>query len=362
MKNLYIFGQTNKNQYPVGLWQIAPFTLFKNEFLKSGYKIIREHASTVEQITTLTLNLDNPDIILIRPEWTENQNDVLSLCKKLRGRYPDSKIFMIDPFDQTTSRFFESLPYLNAMIKYQSLSDKDLYLKLNDYAGGVYLNQKLKDEVGIATPKDWSVTSTVKDGQQHKIVSGNFLIDTNLVRNIQNPVISRLIGLKKKNIDLFSHLSCGDRGEVIWYGEHRIMALERMKSLSQFNLSVEAEYIGEPRISRRTYIRRLLASKIVYSPLGWGEMTMRTMEALAFKSMLIMPEVSHIDVFPDIFIPYETYIPVKFDLSDLAEKCEYYVDNDLNRIEIVNNAREAFLREFTPEKFIKHMEAIFSLN
>jgi len=362
MRNLYIFGQTKKNKNPVGLWQIAPFSLFKKEFHNSGYKVIREHASTVEEISSLTSSLINPDIIIIRPEWTENQIDVLSLCKKLRDRFTDSKIFMIDPFDQTTSRFFESLPYLNAMIKYQSLSDKSLYLKLNDYAGGIYLNQKLKDEAGIETPNSWSVTSVVEEGQQNKIVSGNFMIDTNLVRNIQNPLLSRLIDLKTKNIDIFSHMSCGNREEVIWYSEHRVKAVKYMKTLMQFNISVEAEYSGEPKISRRVYLSRLLASKIVYSPLGWGEMTMRTMEAIAFKSMLIMPEVNHIDVFPNIFIPYETYIPVKWDLSDLVEKCEYYLNNDAKRLEIVNKASEVFLEEFTSEKFVKHMESIFSMN
>jgi glycosyltransferase involved in cell wall biosynthesis len=362
VQNLYIFGQTKKNSnFAVGLWQIAPFTLFKNELQKSGYKVIRKHASTVEEITRLTLNLNKPNIIIIRPEWTENQNDVLLLCKKLRDRYPVSKILMIDPFDQTTSRFFESLPYLDAMLKYQSLSDKNLYLKLKDYAGGVYLNQKLKEEVGIETPVDWSVTSCVQKGQEHKIVSGNFMIDNGIVRNIQNPLTSYLIGLKKKNIDIFAHMSCGKRGDIIWYGEHRIKAVEYLKKLTQFNISVEAEYSGEPRISRREYIRRGFASKIVYSPLGWGEMTLRPMEAIANRSMLIMPEVSHIDVFPNIFIPYETYVPVKLDLSDLAEKCEYYLNYDSKRIEITNNARKTFLREFTAEKFIKHMEAIINL-
>jgi hypothetical protein len=360
MKNLYIFGPTKKKEEYIGLWQIAPFTLFKKELLESGFNVIRTHANTVQEIDRLTANLHKPDILIFRPRWTENQADVSMLCKKLRDRYRESKILMIDPFDQTTSKFFESLPYIDAMLKYQTLSDKNMYLKLSEFTGGIYLNQKLKDEVDIDTPKDWSVTSKVELGQQHKIVSGNFMIDTDIIRQIQNPLVSGFIRLKKKNIDLFAHLSCGKRSEVIWYGEHRVKAVERMKKLSQYNISVEAEYSGEPRISSRIYNSRLLASKIVYSPLGWGELTMRPMEAIASRAMLIMPEMNHIDVFPNIFIPDKTYIPVKWDLSDLSEKCEYYINNDEKRIEIINNARKAFFSEFTAEKFINRMQSIFN--
>ena len=34
-----------QDQVAVGLWQLSPFTFFKNDLLKSGYKVIREHAS-----------------------------------------------------------------------------------------------------------------------------------------------------------------------------------------------------------------------------------------------------------------------------------------------------------------------------
>ena len=42
--------------------------------------------------------------------------------------------------------------------------------------------------------------------------------------------------------------------------------------------------------------------------------------------------------FPRILIPYETYVPVKWDLSDVQEKVEYYLANDEERLRIIANA------------------------
>ncbi len=358
MKNLYVIGPIIMETDPVGHWQLYPFILFKKEFRKVGYNVILKQALTVQDIKNETDKIDQADIIIFRPGWPENKDNVLSLSKSLREKYYDSIILMIDPWDQTSSRFFESLPYLNAMVKYETLTDKSLYLK--DYKTGVYLVDRLIDEVGILPSEGWSTTSTIGKEQHHKIVSGNFIIDPYIIPKIRSPISNWLLKKRAANVDLFCHMSVGKRGEVEWYGKHRLLAIEQMKKLSNYNISIEAEYDGEPRISRRQYVKRLKASKVVYSPLGWGEMTMRTFEAIAHRSLLIQPDISHVDIFPDIFVPYETYIPVKLDLSDLAEKCEYYINNEAKRLEIVNNAREAFLKEFTSEKFINHMEVILS--
>ncbi len=357
MKKLYVIGPKIKKTDYVGYWQLYPFILFKKEFRKAGYNVILKQALTVEDIKNETNKIDQADIIFFRPGWPENKDDVLSLCKSLREKYYDSKLIMIDPWDQTSSVFFESLPYLNAMVKYETLSDKSLYLK--DYKTGVYLNDKLIDD-GILPDENWSTKSIIGKGQHHKIVSGNFIIDPYIIPKIKSPISNWLLKIKDNNLDLFCHVSVGKRDELQWYGKHRLLAIEQMRKLSNYNISVEAEYEGEPRISRRQYVKRLKASKVVFSPLGWGEMTMRTFEAIAHRSLLIQPDISHLDIFPNIFVPYETYIPVKLDLSDLAEKCEYYINNEAKRIQIVNNAREAFLKEFTSEKFINHMEAILA--
>lgn len=359
MKNVYILGPKVPKSSHVGLWQIHPFTLFKKEFYQAGYNIIRKHAMTVKDIAGAAESISDPHIIIIRPEWTELPADVVQLCISLRDKYLDSKIILLDPFDQTSSRFFESLPFLDALIKYQCLKDKELYL--NDYLGGVYAVQKLKDDFGVSPSDDWSVKSKVEKGQQNKIVSGSFAIEPSLIKKIMSPLNNFLLGFTKKDIDLFCHMSCGKRDDLEWYGQHRVKAIDEMKKLTNFNISVEAKYAGDKHLTIKEYSKAQNASKILYSPLGWGEVTMRAFEAMATQCLLIQPDVSHLDVFPNIFLPFETYIPVKWDMSDLKDKCEEYMSNELKRVEVVNNARQSFLEQFTAHNFISRMEAIFAM-
>ena len=66
-------------------------------------------------------------------------------------------------------------------------------------------------------------------------------------------------------------------------------------------------------------------SKVVFSPFGWGELCFRDYEAVYCGCLLVKPSMDHVVTSPDIFEAGVTYVPVKWDLSDLTEKIEYYL-------------------------------------
>jgi spore maturation protein CgeB len=53
------------------------------------------------------------------------------------------------------------------------------------------------------------------------------------------------------------------------------------------------------------------------------------------------PSVEHVVSHPQTHIPYETYVPVAWDLSDLEEKTQYYLDHKEERERITANAARA---------------------
>ena len=53
--------------------------------------------------------------------------------------------------------------------------------------------------------------------------------------------------------------------------------------------------------------------------------------------------------FSDLLIPFDNYIPVKYDLSDLKEKIEWVLEHDLEAKAIAERASEFAYRIFTPE-------------
>ena len=50
------------------------------------------------------------------------------------------------------------------------------------------------------------------------------------------------------------------------------------------------------------------------------------------------PDMGHVESNPNIFQPFATYVPVKWDFTDLQEKCEYYLRNEVERKRIVTTA------------------------
>jgi hypothetical protein len=82
------------------------------------------------------------------------------------------------------------------------------------------------------------------------------------------------------------------------------------------------------RVSIEDYYQEMRRSRICISPFGYGEICHRDFEAIICGCLLIKPDMSHVEANPDIFRPYQTYVPVQWDFADLVDKCSYYLNND----------------------------------
>jgi hypothetical protein len=115
-------------------------------------------------------------------------------------------------------------------------------------------------------------------------------------------------------------------------------------------------------VSQRQYYRELVDSKMVLSPFGWGEVCFRDFEAILAGALLLKPDMSHLLTWPDVYIPYETYIPLKWDGSDLLEQAERYLNNEKERRRIAGNAYEQYQRQLAdlPSRFDSLLGEFFS--
>jgi spore maturation protein CgeB len=91
---------------------------------------------------------------------------------------------------------------------------------------------------------------------------------------------------------------------------------------------------------------------MVLSPFGWGEVCIRDYEAVACGAMLIKPDMSHVHTNPDIFRANETYVPVKWDFSDLADKVDYYMLRPNEAKRIAQAGRQRLLKYFNRMEFL----------
>lgn len=324
---------------------------------KLGLAINHVQAETFVEIEEVCQQV-KADVFIIRPSWQENPVDAERVMKSLRIKHPTSKIIFLDPWDQVSTRFFNVLPYVDKLLKYQRLRDISKYKE--SLAGGTMITDFLAKDLGYEI-NEWNVSSEIPQGYEHRIgTSWNVtLIDRFKKALFQKTTLWN--PKPRKDIDLFCRVSYGQEGSKDWYGLYRRAAIEALKPLeSKYKLAVSGEYVGARAIPSRQYFKEIKRSHLVFSPFGWGETTWRDYEAVCYDCLLIKPSMEHIDTEPNIYIAGETYVPIKWDFSDLEEKCQYYLQNPDEAARIIKNARSTYTAYFEQDKFVQTISQLIT--
>ena len=112
------------------------------------------------------------------------------------------------------------------------------------------------------------------------------------------------------------------------------------------------------RVSQEQYYSEMHRSRICISPLGYGELCWRDFESILCCCLLVKPDMSHVRTIPDIFGAGETYVPVRWDYSDLVEKCEYYLNHGPERIRIVERAYGVLSDYYRSDRFLESFSSL----
>jgi hypothetical protein len=149
------------------------------------------------------------------------------------------------------------------------------------------------------------------------------------------------------------HARLGAKG-LPWYQAMREHALLACKPFSSKGI------VTSESVSIHRYMNELAQSRICFSPFGYGEVCWRDYEAIMCGALLVKPDMSHVQTAPDIFVPYETYVPLAWDFSDLSEKVDYYLANNAARQRIVNQAYEILHTYTNGDAFLNQFGLIFN--
>jgi len=318
------------------------------------------------------------ELILFSVPWDFGNEGVLDFVIEASRLKKRAKLVLFDYLDGNESRFWSVMPHVDLYLKQYLHRDMDKYQRRFLGASEFVQYQVESGRVDNSIQSEvWTnlFQSKLDRAQYPKVMLGwNFglwqrlfnLAEGNAARVLwaKDRIDKRLVTLAKQGVDyLRGHVSgeakpidvfCRATLYKGWTKAHRMEVMQSLNELpDNYNVISSIKKVGFSE-----YYREMNRSKIFVSPSGWCEYTPKDYEAMYFRSLLIKPSVEHIDTHPDILTPYETYVPVKWDLSDLREKCEYYLEHTEERERITENAHQAFVGYFERDEFLGKMAEI----
>ncbi len=325
--------------------QLYPFFFYKNE-LKSQYNTEIRITSSKTYKKKYSAARNDIDIVGLQTHFNLTDNNFEQLIKSIKKTYPNACLVYFDWFAPTDLRYAKiSNDYIDLYVKKHILKDRLYYGKPT--LGDTNITDYCIKKYGLVAPE---VTFQIPSGFLKKLIVGpSFITSSNLIPGFLNTQFIE----RARTIDVHARLA--SKG-VDWYANMRKEALSAVKKLSDRKILVK------PGVPYTQYLQELSRSKLCFSPFGYGEVCWRDYEAVLMGALLIKPDMSHIETRPDIFNPYRTYVPVKWDYSDFEEKIDYYLQNENERLEITRNAFDLLKQYLEKKEFINQLAPFFELS
>ena len=329
--------------------QVFPLFLYARDLMRRRAIEVREYPLT--QFLAGRNPYDHSvDAVCFQTRFDLTRAQLENVVARIKLAWPGAQLAYFDWFAPTDLRYAETLySHIAAYVKKQTFRDFSLYGQPT--IGDTYLSNYYAKRFNLDLPK---VRFEVPAGFEQKIVLGSgFEYSPLITRNLTTKP-----QLNGRNIDLHARLSKAHKkkDKIECYGYIRQEALDKVAELKS-----EFAVASDGYVPRRQFFAELRNSKMCFSPFGYGEICWRDFEAMCTGALLLKPDVSHLRLVNDPFRPYETYVPLAWDLSDLHEKAEHYRHHSAERETIARNAFALLSDHLREKRFLDDVEPLWRL-
>lgn len=324
--------------------QLFPFWHFRDE-LARRYRIeLRE--LPLAKYKTGKHPYRDADAVCFQTWFDLSTEAMGEMAARLRGDFPSARLAYFDWFAPTDLRYAEVLDeHIAVYAKKQTLRDFSQYgaTTLGDTNLTDYYARRFR--LAEYPPTRFEVPP----GFRSKLwLSPHFAFSPHML-----PYFERKFPEQPRDLDLHARIAV--KGTE-WYERMRQEALDKV-----LGLEGRLKVVCKGRVSRDEYFRELFRAKLCFSPFGYGEVCWRDFEAMFTGSLLLKPDMSHLDCYPEAYIPNETYVPLAWDLSDFEEKVDYYLNHEHERQAIARRAFELLRDYFREQRFLKDVEPLLEM-
>jgi hypothetical protein len=302
---------------------------------------------------TVTAALVNCDILGVdsryySPRWRNETAAILDELASLKQKV--GRLIWFDTTDSTGIDQFLPLQIADTWVKNQLAIDRNQY-RHPIYAGGRIWCDHYHRHQGVEdTEPLWSEPPTAPDDLRKLRVGWNSgLADYSLIGPFRMAAYQHL---KWPGLLDF-------QGQVVSPGQPRDNAVSARFGTSYARASVAwqrqqmaAKLSGRmstEKLRRLGYLRELGRSKLVLSPFGLGEITLKDFEVFRAGALLVKPDMSHLETWPDLFRDGQAMISHTWELDDLPDLLEQLL-SDPERCRAIAEAGQATYLRHTESK------------
>ncbi|UOA26816.1 glycosyltransferase family 1 protein [Pseudosulfitobacter sp. DSM 107133] len=305
--------------HPIPQSQIFGFHYYAKAFRDQMDADIREHP--VEQDLD-PVALGEATTICFQTYFDISDAALNDLVGRIRAGNPTARLVYLDWFAPTDLRLAARVgPLVDAYVSKHLLRDRGLY------GQPTFGDTSLMDYYGRRHDLDHEEQRfAIPDGFMDKLHLGPSFMTADFML----PAFDRgRLPQGARPLDLHARIAVNGSP---WYATMRQACVDAVNALEGVN-SVTGIGIGHAR-----FMREIRASKVCFSAFGYGEVCWRDYEAIVCGSVLLKQDMAHVDTAPDIFVRDETYVPVKWDLSDFSKRLQWLLDDTAARQRISRNA------------------------
>jgi hypothetical protein len=323
--------------------QVYPFTFYSKR-IQARFGMELRFTPFSKAVAGGSSNLRDAEVIFLQTWWSIQPEELERTFEQLRKSHPNARIYYLDAFAPADLRLARTLkPHIHGYIKKHLLKTHALYSETT--FGDTNLEEYYARLFSIERPRvDWQVPTNFAD---NVLIGPGFFTAAHFIRAFLKPFAAK----PDRPIDLHARFAVDG---TPWYAAMRTLAKQAVDAIGN-DLVVRS---GADATSKQ-YMDELGSSKACFSPFGYGEVCWRDIEAMLTGTVLIKPDMGHLQVDPQLFIPHETYVPVRWDFADLAEKVHQVAKDADYRRHLTENAYRQIQDYLQNERFLDQMRPCF---
>ncbi len=278
---------------------------------------------------TVSPGLDDCDVLLVdskfhRDDWQDRAGEVVEQFAAWAGR---CRVIYCDTTDSSGWLQSNLLSVVHGYAKAQLLKDRARYLK-PIYAHRPHADYYHREFAVCDESPEWS--APVKDAEllrKLRVSWNSGLADHSLC--------GPLLGKIYQRIPFAPLLKFPQSFTPPYAPRVRALSCRFGATYPRASVSYQRRKIREivgyradtRKLKRRGYFKELKTSRVIVSPFGYGEITLKDFEVFLTGGVLFKPDMSHMETWPDLFSAGETMLAHSWDLSDFAQRLEDAIAN-----------------------------------